>query len=80
MSAPPAVELLLAGILDDLGVAGRDVLARAESPDWKPRLREQTGRAEALGIFGAPSFVVGGELFWGDDCLEEALDWARATG
>ena len=31
----------------------------------------------ALGIFGSPSFVANGELFWGDDRLEAALDWAR---
>jgi 2-hydroxychromene-2-carboxylate isomerase len=29
------------------------------------------------GLFGAPSFTVGGELFWGDDQLERALSWAR---
>jgi 2-hydroxychromene-2-carboxylate isomerase len=31
----------------------------------------------AHGIFGAPSMVVGEELFWGNDRLEQALDWAR---
>jgi 2-hydroxychromene-2-carboxylate isomerase len=30
-----------------------------------------------LEIFGAPSFVVDGELFWGNDRLEDALTWAR---
>jgi 2-hydroxychromene-2-carboxylate isomerase len=63
-------------ILDDLGLAGRDVLAEAESPAWKPRLRVQTDRAEQLGIFGAPSFVIGSDLFWGSDRLEHALEFA----
>jgi 2-hydroxychromene-2-carboxylate isomerase len=63
-------------LLDDLGLAGRDVLAEAESPAWKPRLRAQTERAEQLGIFGAPSLVVGSELFWGSDRLEQALEFA----
>jgi 2-hydroxychromene-2-carboxylate isomerase len=54
-------------------------MAHAESSEWKPRLREQTERAERLGIFGAPSFVVGAELFWGSDRLEHALELARAT-
>jgi 2-hydroxychromene-2-carboxylate isomerase len=70
---------LLVALLDQQGVAGRDVVAEAESPEWKPRLREQTERAEHLGIFGAPSFVVGAELFWGSDRLEHALDFARAN-
>lgn len=37
-----------------------------------------TEAARAYGIFGAPSFVVAGELFWGDDRIEDALDWATA--
>jgi 2-hydroxychromene-2-carboxylate isomerase len=64
-------------ILEELGEPGRDIVARAESPECKPLLRQQTERAQALGIFGAPSFVVGGELFWGNDRLAEAIDWAR---
>jgi hypothetical protein len=32
-----------------------------------------------LGIFGAPTFIVDGELFWGNDRLEAALDWAMRT-
>ncbi|MFN2332928.1 MAG: 2-hydroxychromene-2-carboxylate isomerase [Wenzhouxiangellaceae bacterium] len=53
-------------------------LARAQSPENKARLREQTARAMQLGIFGAPSFTVGDELFWGNERLEQALD--RAAG
>ena len=46
----------------------------------KTELREQTERAIALGIFGAPSFTVGEELFWGDDRLDDALAFATAAG
>lgn len=69
---------VLAGLLDQQGLSGRDVVAQAESSESKPRLREQTERAERLGIFGAPSFVVGSELFWGNDRLEHALELARS--
>jgi 2-hydroxychromene-2-carboxylate isomerase len=31
----------------------------------------------ARGLFGAPSFIVGDELFWGNDRLETALAWAN---
>ena len=36
----------------------------------------QTESAQLKGIFGSPSFIVGGELFWGDDRLEDAVSWA----
>ena len=49
----------------------------AQSPDAKTKFRTATERAVSLGIFGAPSFVVGTELFWGNDRLESAIDWAR---
>ncbi|WP_374669002.1 2-hydroxychromene-2-carboxylate isomerase [Ramlibacter sp.] len=59
--------------------AGQDparVVAAASSPENKEALKAQTPRALARGIFGAPSFVVRGELFWGDDRLEDAIDFA----
>lgn len=52
------------------------IIARATTPDNKFRLRTQTEDAFAANIYGAPSFTVGEELFWGDDRLEDALDWA----
>lgn len=51
-------------------------MAAAQGEDIKARLREQTGQARARGIFGAPTFFVGDEMFWGDDRLEDALDFA----
>jgi 2-hydroxychromene-2-carboxylate isomerase len=41
------------------------------------RLRAQNDEAVALGLFGAPSFTVRDELFWGNDRLEAALAWAK---
>ena len=43
----------------------------------KQRLRENTDRALALGVEGVPSVVVGGQVFWGDDRLDEAAASAR---
>jgi 2-hydroxychromene-2-carboxylate isomerase len=53
------------------------VLEAAQTPEVKEALRAQVEAAQAAGIFGAPSFLVGGELFWGDDRLEDAMEWAR---
>jgi 2-hydroxychromene-2-carboxylate isomerase len=64
-----------------LQALGRDAeaeLARAQSPENKDALKAQTLAALQRGIFGAPSFVVDGELFWGDDRLEMALERAVA--
>ena len=54
-----------------------EILADAQTRESKDALRDQTARAAQLGIFGAPSFVVGDELFWGNDRLEDALSWAE---
>jgi 2-hydroxychromene-2-carboxylate isomerase len=64
---------ILAKLVPDAG----SVLARADSAEIKAALRAQTQAAQARGIFGAPSFVVNGELFWGNDRLEQALAWVR---
>lgn len=70
-------DAVLAEILDGLGIDAADAFARANTPDHKTRLKAQTQDAMARGIFGAPSFFVGDELFWGNDRLEAALDWAN---
>jgi 2-hydroxychromene-2-carboxylate isomerase len=75
--ADPAV---LGEVLDTLGVDGRALLSAAQAPEHKERLKRQTEQAVALGIFGAPSFVSRGELFWGNDRLDDALAWHRAGG
>jgi len=56
------------------------LLAEAGSPEVKEHLRAQTEQAQRLGIFGAPSFVVRDELFWGNDRLDDALAYAREGG
>lgn len=68
---------VVADVLTGLGVDAGSILARASTAEAKEELRANTDEAVALGIFGAPSFVVGGELFWGSDRLDDALAWAR---
>ncbi len=53
-----------------------DLMDRTQTPDIKNALFGQVDRAKTLGIFGAPSFIVGDELYWGDDRLNEALSYA----
>ena len=64
-------------ILRRLDIDTETTIAAANTPENKERLKKQTDEAIALGIFGAPSFTVGNELFWGNDRLEEAIAWAK---
>jgi 2-hydroxychromene-2-carboxylate isomerase len=64
------------GVLDALGLPADDLIARSQSPDAKQALREQTEQAAQRGLFGAPSFFVGDDLYWGNEQLEDALDAA----
>lgn len=66
-------------VLTALGLDAGTMLARAQSDANKAALRAQTDEARCLGIFGAPTFVVGGEMFWGNDRLEDALAWAAQS-
>ena len=63
----------MAPILTELGLPGSDIIQQAQSEPIKARLREQTDEARARGIFGAPTFFIGTEMFWGNDRLEDAL-------
>ena len=68
----------LSAILTVFGVDSASALAAAQADNNKARLRAQTEEAQQLGIFGAPAFTTpDGELFWGNDRLDQALAWAR---
>lgn len=59
------------------GLDPLETLAAMTSEPVKEQLREETAVAAGHGIFGAPSFLTeDGELFWGNDRIEDALDWA----
>jgi 2-hydroxychromene-2-carboxylate isomerase len=73
---PVGERAVVAEILTELGQPADAILARAESPERKPTLRANTERAIELGIFGAPNCVVGNELFWGEESLQDAIDWS----
>jgi len=64
---------VVAACLESTGEAPRQRIEEAQSAASKELLRVQTERAVALGLFGAPSFTVGDELFWGNDRLEAAF-------
>ena len=69
-------EATLRACLGGMDIDPNAALAASNSPENKDRLKKQTDEAIARGIYGAPSFLVGDELFWGNDRLESALRWA----
>tara|TARA_R110002051_G_scaffold90565_2_gene159533 strand:+ start:3861 stop:4466 length:606 start_codon:yes stop_codon:yes gene_type:complete len=69
--------VLLQRLAREAGATG-DVLSRAQTQANKDRLKANVDEAFRRGIFGAPSFMVDGELYWGDDRLADALDAATA--
>jgi len=67
---------VIRAVLDKAGLNADLILARIEEPDVKEQLRLNTEEAVRRGVFGAPTFFVGEEMFWGNDRLmfvEEAL-------
>jgi 2-hydroxychromene-2-carboxylate isomerase len=63
--------------LRDIGQDPERVLRLANTEATKAALAAETDAARDLGIFGSPTFVVGRELFWGDDRLNDAISWSR---
>lgn len=73
-------ETVLAAILDGLGADSATVIAAATTELARQMLRDRTADAKARGIFGAPMFFVGDEMFWGNDRLEDAIALAMQQG
>lgn len=69
---------VLTPLIEEVGASPHAVFEAAQSPAVKARLKDHVEQARARGVFGSPSFITAdGELFWGNDRLEQALDWAQ---
>ncbi len=73
---PAGLDNNMPGLLAGLGRNPEDVMAKANDEGFKARLDDSAYEARRIGLFGSPHFVVHGEVFWGDDRLEDALAWA----
>lgn len=71
-------ETILAGLITEIGGDADEIMSLSASQEAKNALKINTEMAVARNVFGAPTFFTpDGEMFWGNDRLEEALDWAR---
>ena len=67
----------IAGVLKGIGLDGEAILKTASAEPNKTRLKAVTEEARSRGLFGAPTFLTDdGEMFWGNDRLEQAIAWA----
>lgn len=72
-----ADQSVLAEILQGFGVDPTRTFTLSQSEPIKSRLKAETEEARSRGVFGAPAITTSdGELFWGNDRLEQALGWA----
>jgi 2-hydroxychromene-2-carboxylate isomerase len=74
----PGAPDTLSELLRKMGRDPVDIVARANSEAVRSRYLAETDAARALGIFGSPTFACSAEIFWGDDRLEDAIDWCRS--
>lgn len=65
----PKTDAELAGIADRSGLDGRELVRLTDDAETRVRHDRNIDDALAAGVFGVPSFVVEGELFWGNDRL-----------
>jgi 2-hydroxychromene-2-carboxylate isomerase len=69
-------EIVLSVLLEELGLDARRIIDDATQLPLSAYLRKNTEHAIMLGIFGAPNCIVEDELFWGEEALEDAVQWA----
>ena len=68
--ANPAEPETLARLIGECGLDAGQVVALGGDPQWLERRTADTQAALARGVFGAPSYVIGEEIFWGQDRLD----------
>lgn len=73
----PGSDPNLSESLREIGQDPQRVMSLADGDEIERALLAETDEARSLGVFGSPTFVVGDQLFWGDDRLDDAISWAR---
>lgn len=71
---------VVARVLTSAGLDAPAILAATQDPDVKAELIANTEAAVARGVFGIPTFFVGGEMFFGKDRLDQVEAEAQREG
>lgn len=66
---------VVSAIAREVGIDANELAAGSQQPEIKERLRSQVDQAIQAGIFGAPTIIVDGEVFWGNDRIPQIERW-----
>ncbi len=75
----PATEPNITEILQELNLDKEDTLNKAQSSEINNQYLDNTDKAYKNGVFGSPTFIYEGEVFWGDDRLDDCIKWIKAN-
>ena len=75
----PATEPNLSEIMQELNLNKDEVLKKVEASDIEATYEKNTNTAFKSGVFGSPTFIYDGEVFWGDDRLEDCIKWLKLS-
>ena len=73
----PAVDPSISEVCKELNIDKDEVISQANSKEIIDNYNLNTNSARDNKIFGSPSFVVKKEIFWGDDRMEDAINWYK---
>ena len=76
----PATEPNISEICNELNLDKGQVISKANAEDIEKEYLANTESARNNKVFGSPSFIVNGEIFWGDDRMEDAITWSKKNG
>ena len=74
----PAIEPNLSEVLNELNLNKDEVIKNSNSANIKNQYLQNTENAYKAGVFGSPTFIYKGEVFWGDDRLEDCIKWINS--
>ena len=73
----PAIDPSISEICKELGLKKDEIISEAKSEIFEKKYLSNTDSARKKKVFGSPSFIVENEIFWGDDRMEDAINWAK---
>ena len=73
----PAIDPSITEVCRELNIDKDEIISQANSKEIINNYNLNTNSARDNKIFGSPSFVVKNEIFWGDDRLEDAVNWSK---
>ena len=73
----PAVEPSISEVCKELGLNKDEIITESKTKEIKDEYFSNTDAARENKVFGSPSFIVDNELFWGDDRMEDAIEWSK---